>query len=71
MRILRTLIICALVSLAMLGCRGGGADVKTTTSTVSVGQQLIDLKKAYDGGAMTQDQYQRAKEKLIKSVLSN
>jgi hypothetical protein len=34
-----------------------GADVRTTTTTVSVGQQLIDLKKACDSGSVTQAEY--------------
>ena len=71
MQIRRALAACAVVLLLICGCRGGSANVKTTTSTVSIGQQLIDLKKAYDSGAMSQDQYNKAKSKLIKSVLSN
>ena len=67
----KALAACAVVLFLIYGCRGGSANVKTTTSTVSIGQQLIDLKKAYDTGAMTQDQYKQAKSRIIKSVLSN
>jgi hypothetical protein len=35
---------------------------------VSVGQQLIDLKKAKDGGALTQKEYEQQVRKLIDSV---
>jgi outer membrane murein-binding lipoprotein Lpp len=52
----------------LAGC-GGGAEVKTTTTTVSVGQQLIDLKKARDSGSMTQSEYDKAKKQLIDRVL--
>jgi len=52
----------------LAGC-GGGAEVKTTTTTVSVGQQLIDLKKARDSGSMTQSEYDKAKTQLIDRVL--
>ena len=48
MQIRRALAACAVVLLLICGCRGGSANVKTTTSTVSIGQQLIDLKQAYD-----------------------
>jgi len=43
--------------------------VKTRTTTVSVGQQLIDLQNAYQNGSMTKDQYQKAKKQLIERVL--
>jgi hypothetical protein len=33
-----------------------------------VGQQLIDLKKARDAGALTADEYDRQRKRLIDSV---
>ncbi|MCF8031837.1 MAG: gas vesicle protein GvpG [Desulfarculaceae bacterium] len=45
------------------GC--GGADVKTQTTTVSEGQQLIDLQKAYKSGAITKEQYDDQKQKIL------
>jgi hypothetical protein len=62
--------ILAVVSSALLASCGGGAEVRSTTTTVSVGQQLIDLKKARDSGSMTQAEYDRAKEQLITRVLN-
>lgn len=58
------LVICSLVLLA--GC--GGQEVITPAVNVSVGQQLIDLKKARDSGALTERDYIRQKELLIDSV---
>jgi len=52
-----------LLATALAGC--GGADVKTTTTTVSIGQQLIDLKNARDSGAITEREYQRARKELV------
>ena len=38
----------------------------TTTSTESVGQQLIDLDKAYQDGDITKEQYDKLKKHVIK-----
>ncbi|MCB2226225.1 MAG: gas vesicle protein GvpG [Desulfarculaceae bacterium] len=55
-----------LFSLGLVGLSGcGGADVKTQTTTVSEGQQLIDLQKAYKSGAITKEQYEDQKEKIL------
>jgi len=54
------------VALALSGC--GGNEVVRPTVSVSVGQQLIDLKKARDSGALTDKEYQTQKAQLIKSV---
>jgi hypothetical protein len=48
------------------GCFGGGADVVQNVSTVSQGQQLADLKRALDEGAVTQQEYDRLRAKLVK-----
>lgn len=51
------------LSIALAGC--GGADVNNQTTTVSEGQQLIDLQKAYKSGAITKDQYEEQKAKIL------
>ncbi|MBU1155003.1 MAG: SHOCT domain-containing protein [Proteobacteria bacterium] len=51
------------LSIALAGC--GGADVKNQNTTVSEGQQLIDLQKAYKSGAITKDQYEEQKAKIL------
>lgn len=55
-----------LLATALAGC--GGADVKTTTTTISIGQQLIDLKNARDSGAISEREYARARAALIDKV---
>jgi len=47
---------------------GGGNEVVRPTVSVSVGQQLIDLKTARDNGALSEKEYQAQKAKLINSV---
>jgi len=69
MRSLKRLTICVIVTLLVCGC--AGATVKTSTSTVSIGQQLIDLQSSFNSGAMNADQYKKAKQDLIKRALAN
>ena len=71
MRNAKVLTACILVALACGGCGGGGATVKTSTTTVSIGQQLIDLQNSYKSGAMNEKQYEQARDDLIKRALAN
>jgi hypothetical protein len=43
-------------------------EVVAPTVSVSVGQQLIDLKKARDTGALSENDYQRHRKELIDNV---
>ena len=49
------------------GCLGLSVGGGTTTrpQTATVGQQLIDLQKAKDAGAITDAEYQAQKSKLL------
>lgn len=61
------LTLAALIAVAMLaGC--GSTEVVAPTVSVSVGQQLIDLKKARDSGALNENDYQRQRKALIDNV---
>lgn len=51
----------------LAGCGGGSAEVKSTTRTSTLGQELMDLDKAYQQGAITEEQYKKAKETLLKN----
>lgn len=52
-------------SALLTGCFGGGAHVQSQVTTVSKGKQLIDLKKAADEGAISQDDYSKEKAKIL------
>lgn len=54
-------------SLGLTACGGGGATTEVSTSTQTLGQELIDLKNAYESGAMSESEYNKARERLIKS----
>jgi uncharacterized membrane protein len=60
------LVITLAVSLA--GCCGGGSSVKneTKTTTTTLGDELKDLKDAYDKGIISEKEYEQSKEKIIK-----
>jgi hypothetical protein len=60
---------CVLATALLFGasaCGGGGAELKSEVTTTTKGQQLMDLKKAYESGAMTADEYERERKKLLK-----
>jgi hypothetical protein len=57
----------SLSSLLMLAaCGGGGADSTVNNTTVSKGQALIDLQKAYQAGAMTEREYEKERERILE-----
>ena len=64
MKAILGLSLAAVLSLVLSGC-GGGGEAKTEVSTQTLGQELSDLKKAYDSGAITESEYNDAKEKLL------
>ena len=64
--------VCVIVMVIVLGigfagCRGGGkAQIKSTTTTTTLGQELMDLQKAYEQGIITEKEYKESKERIIK-----
>ncbi len=49
----------------LAACGGGGADSTVHNTTVSKGQALVDLKKAYDSGAISEKEYEKQREKIL------
>ncbi|HET9699430.1 MAG TPA: hypothetical protein VFP70_00760 [Burkholderiales bacterium] len=54
-----------LTALGISACGGGGAEVKSEITTTTKGQQLLDLKKAYEAGAMSKDEYERERQRVL------
>ena len=50
------------------GCSSAKTEVLPPTVSVSIGQPLIDLKKARDTGALSDKEYQAQVRRLIDSV---
>jgi hypothetical protein len=45
---------------------GGGDETTVQTRSTTTGQELIDLKAAYDKGLITERQYEQQREKLLQ-----
>jgi hypothetical protein len=63
--------VCAMavaVALLLSACSSATTDVLPPTVSVSIGQQLIDLKKAKDAGALSEKEYQAQVKRLIEAV---
>lgn len=60
------LAVCGLLLFGITACGGGGAEVRSEVSTTTTGQQLMDLKKALDAGAMTQQEYEKERKKILE-----
>jgi hypothetical protein len=54
--------------LAFSGCLsfGGGDENIQQTRTTTTGQELMDLKAAYDKGIISEREYNQQREKLLK-----
>ena len=55
-----------IICLTLTSCGGGGAKVESSVSTQTLGQQLIDLEKAYKQGVITEKEYKKAKKDLLE-----
>ena len=64
--------IASLACLFVLGCfylpacGGGGSKTYVQNDSKTKGQELLDLQKAYDSGALTEEEYQEVKKRIIK-----
>ncbi len=65
-------IICVILMLTvlttMVSCIAVGAGGKKVENQPTLGQQLLDLKKARDEGALSKQEYAELREKLKKST---
>ena len=60
------LVVLTVVTLG-LSLGGCGSSTKTTvTTTETQGQELLDLKEAYEKGAITEQEYHRTKNEILE-----
>ena len=66
-----TFIAAAVLGAFLTGCCGGGTTVQPAPVTIApassatVGQQLIELQKAYESGAITEAEYKKLKQDIM------
>ena len=65
-KIISFLLVLALLT-TMVSCIAVGAGGKKVENQPTIGQQLIDLKKARNEGAISKQEYAELREKLKKS----
>jgi uncharacterized membrane protein len=53
-------------ALGMAACSGGGAKTNIEARSTTTGQELSDLKKAYEQGAISKQEYEKEREKILK-----
>ena len=62
----KSVLIVAVIALTAGLAACGGNDTQTTVKTTETqGQQLLDLKEAYDKGVITESEYKRTKNEIL------
>ena len=54
------------VAIGLMGAGCGGTEVRTQSHTTTTGQELLDLKKAYDTGVITETEYENKRKEILK-----
>jgi hypothetical protein len=63
-KLIATVLLSAALVLGLAGCGGGGANTQVSTKTL--GEELTDLKQAYESGAISEDEYEDARKMIMK-----
>ena len=62
------LVLTIVLCVTLIACSGDKKEMKSEPATVTttLGQELLDLKKAYEDGIITEKEYEKAKKALIE-----
>ncbi len=68
--IFRRMSLLMVVAALIAGCCGGSktTKVEVLTPTKTVGEQMTDLQKARDTGAITEEEYKKAKQDILDKL---
>ena len=62
----RMLVAAAVLSLAAVPLAACSSTARTEVETTTTGQQLIDLKAAYDQGVISKSEYERKRKDILR-----
>ena len=62
----RILVLAALVMAGASGCAMFNKGTLNYSRTITIGKELVDLRDAMDKGALTQDEYAKAKKDILE-----
>jgi len=65
MKTITQIAITALLLSTLSACGGGGAKVSTQTHATTVGQELLDLDKAYKSGLISEKEYNKSRKNIL------
>ena len=71
-RRMSAVVLASILAISMGGCCGGSKEVKEVqqtpvqVQTKTTGEQLMDLQKAYESGAINEKQYNQMKQEIIE-----
>ncbi|WP_312165756.1 SHOCT domain-containing protein [Phenylobacterium sp.] len=63
---MRILAAAAVLSLGAAPLGACGSSTTTQVDTATTGQELVDLKKAYDEGVITKSEYERKRKEILR-----
>ena len=62
--LMTSLVLCA----ALAGCSSPGDTEVTTVQQGTYGQQLLDLKKAYESGVISEREYNKGRQSILDKM---
>ncbi|GAB5387066.1 MAG: hypothetical protein Alpg2KO_00340 [Alphaproteobacteria bacterium] len=58
--------LCLIALVSLTACGGGGAENMNINANTTIGQELTDLREAFDEGIITEREYERTKADILE-----